>query len=134
MSEQTPLLSESEGTSFRSAIVYDLSHARHTPSLSFKYESLRPLILHTIMEGSLLLGLTSLAFLGVVLTTSIAEDRPLNSSELEMFVDELPHLPKILGFDIVSGVPGSKSLEIGMFEKKWVRFSTLISFLFCIQY
>lgn len=86
------------------------------------------------MEGSLLLGLTSLAFLGVVLTTPIAEDRPLNSSGLEMFVDELPHLPKILGFDIVSGVPGSKSLEIGMFEKKWVRFSTLISFLFCIQY
>ncbi|KAE8022826.1 hypothetical protein FH972_008595 [Carpinus fangiana] len=36
-----------------------------------------------------------------------------------MFVDQLPHLPKILGFHVVSGIPKSKSLEIGMFKKKW---------------
>lgn len=75
------------------------------------------------MAGALLkfLDLISLALFGV-LTASVAQDKQLNSSKLEMFVDELPHLPKIHGFDVVSGVPQSKSLVIGMFKKKWVRF------------
>lgn len=71
------------------------------------------------MEAVLHLRLISFALLGV-LTASLPQARLLNSSNLEMFVDQLPHLPKILGFHLVSGIPKSKSLEIGMFKKKWV--------------
>ncbi|KAF3953851.1 hypothetical protein CMV_020737 [Castanea mollissima] len=62
--------------------------------------------------------LFSLAVLGQ-LTVSFAEDRLLNAAKLKMFVDELPDMPKIQGYDMVSGVPKSKSLKIGMFKKKW---------------
>ena len=73
------------------------------------------------MARVLLLGFFSLALLGVF-TTSLAQDTSplLNSSKLEMFVDELLDMPQILGFDSVYGVPRSKSLEIGMYSKKWV--------------
>lgn len=47
------------------------------------------------------------------------EDRLLSPSRLEMFVDELPDMPKIRGFDVVDGVPKSKLLNIGMFKKNW---------------
>nr|CAN78466.1 hypothetical protein VITISV_028234 [Vitis vinifera] len=47
------------------------------------------------------------------------DDRLIKISQLKMFVDELPDMPKILGFDVVNGVPVSKSLQIGMFSKKW---------------
>ena len=60
------------------------------------------------------------------LRTSWAE--VLNQSQLEMFVDELPHMPKIKGFHVVNGSPKAKSLTIGMFKKKWVSISFL-SFL-----
>ncbi|GMY18523.1 multicopper oxidase LPR1-like [Fagus crenata] len=70
------------------------------------------------MERVLVLGLLSLALLGVV-TTSFAQSGLLNSSKLEMFVDELLDMPKILSYEIVSGVPRSKSLEIGMFNTTW---------------
>lgn len=70
------------------------------------------------MEGVLHLCLFSLALLGV-LTASVVQATILNSSKLEMFVDQLPDMPKILGFDVISGVPKPKSLEIGMFQKKW---------------
>ena len=71
------------------------------------------------MERVLVLGLLPLALLGVV-TTSFAQSGLLNSSKLEMFVDELLDMPKILSYEIVSGVPRSKSLEIGMFNTTWV--------------
>jgi hypothetical protein len=69
-------------------------------------------------------NLIVLAILGWLISTSWAEDRLLDPSKLKMFVDELPVVPKILGFDVVSGVPKSKSLKIGMFKKKWVRTKT----------
>ena len=72
--------------------------------------------------------LFSLAVLGQ-LTVLFAEDRLLNPAKLKMFVDELPDMPKIHGFDMVSGVPKSKSLKIGMFKKKWVSFSLYFLFL-----
>ena len=74
------------------------------------------------MDRVLLLGFFSLALLGVFTTSSLAQDNSplLNSSKLEMFVDELLDMPKILGFDSVYGVPRSKSLEIGMYSKTWV--------------
>ncbi|GMI75156.1 Low Phosphate Root1 [Hibiscus trionum] len=43
----------------------------------------------------------------------------LNTSRLEMFVDELPDMPKIQGFGMVNACPVAKSLSIGMFSKKW---------------
>nr|POF08750.1 multicopper oxidase lpr1 [Quercus suber] len=64
--------------------------------------------------------LFSLAVLGqLTVSFAVAEDRLLNLAKLKMFVDELPDMPKIHGFDMVSGVPKSKSLKIGMFKKKW---------------
>ncbi|MBA0682413.1 hypothetical protein Goari_024137, partial [Gossypium aridum] len=48
-----------------------------------------------------------------------AEDRLLNPSKLEMFVDELPDMPKIQGFRMLNTSPKPKSLMIGMFKKKW---------------
>ena len=74
------------------------------------------------MERVFLLGFFSLALFGVFTTSSLAQDNSplLNSSKLEMFVDELLDMPQILGFDSVYGVPRSKSLEIGMYSKKWV--------------
>ncbi|XP_041009884.1 multicopper oxidase LPR1 [Juglans microcarpa x Juglans regia] len=71
-----------------------------------------------IAERIMLSNLLSVAILGL-LTTSWGEDRLLDPSRLEMFVDELPDMPKIQGFHVVSGVLKSKSLKIGMFKKKW---------------
>ena len=59
--------------------------------------------------------------LGFMSSVSWSEDQLLSPSKLKMFVDELPDMPKIRGFDVVQGVPKSKSLNIGMFRKKWVR-------------
>ncbi|KAJ9153124.1 hypothetical protein P3X46_026601 [Hevea brasiliensis] len=55
----------------------------------------------------------------LVLTTTWAEDRLISPSQLEMFVDELPDMPRIHGFDVVNGVPKPKQLRIGMFKKEW---------------
>ena len=88
------------------------------------------------MERVLLRCLISFALFGVV-TTSLAQaqHRLLNSSKLEMFVDELPDMPKILGFDLVSGVPRSKSLEIGMFNITcWLWFFPLYLLLFIFHF
>lgn len=58
---------------------------------------------------------------GVLLSaTSWAEDKLVSPSQLEMFVDELPDMPKIQGYDVVDGVTKPKLLKIGMFQKKWV--------------
>ncbi|GAB2279998.1 Multicopper oxidase lpr2 [Dionaea muscipula] len=48
-------------------------------------------------------------------------ERLLNPSKLEMFVDELPDMPKLLGYRVqeADGKPKPKSLTIGMFYKKW---------------
>jgi len=74
--------------------------------------------------------LFSLAVLGqLTVSFAVKEDRLLNPAKLKMFVDELPDMPKIHGFDMVSGVPKSKSLKIGMFKKKWVSFSLYFLFL-----
>ncbi|GAB2254661.1 hypothetical protein Droror1_Dr00022470 [Drosera rotundifolia] len=47
-------------------------------------------------------------------------DGLFNSSKLEMFVDELPDIPKVLGYNVgPHGKPRPKSFTIGMFYKKW---------------
>ncbi|KAL7090893.1 hypothetical protein ACP275_12G070600 [Erythranthe tilingii] len=43
----------------------------------------------------------------------------INPSKLEMFVDELPDMPRIKAFDFVDGFPVPNSLRVGMFHKKW---------------
>ncbi|XP_024995613.1 multicopper oxidase LPR2-like [Cynara cardunculus var. scolymus] len=43
----------------------------------------------------------------------------LSPSELEMFVDEIPDMPKIKGYHLLDGVPVSSSLKITMFPKYW---------------
>lgn len=44
----------------------------------------------------------------------------VSPSKLEMFVDEIPDMPRIKGYDVVHGVPVSKTLKISMFQKHWV--------------
>ncbi|KAL6007448.1 Leucine permease transcriptional regulator [Asimina triloba] len=41
------------------------------------------------------------------------------ANSLQMFVDELPKMPKLYGFTIQHGSPVPAHLTIGMFQKKW---------------
>lgn len=75
------------------------------------------------MERTVLLFLKLVTFLALSLasvTFSSASEKVISASKLKMFVDELPDMPRILGYKVVNGVPKSKSLNIGMFKKKWV--------------
>ncbi|KAI6677120.1 hypothetical protein NL676_037916 [Syzygium grande] len=62
---------------------------------------------------------TVLLVLLIMMSSVWAEDRLINPSKLEMFVDKLPDMPKVQGFDVVDGVPRPKSLNIGMYETRW---------------
>ncbi|XP_054808684.1 multicopper oxidase LPR1-like [Prosopis cineraria] len=60
----------------------------------------------------------------VIITSSAAsfvrdDDILVEPSKLEMFVDEVPDMPRILGYEILRGNPKPKSLQIGMFQKNW---------------
>ncbi|XP_010926056.1 multicopper oxidase LPR2 isoform X1 [Elaeis guineensis] len=46
-------------------------------------------------------------------------ERPLSASTLEMFVDELPDMPRLRGYEVQDGVPVAGNLTIGMYEKTW---------------
>ncbi|GMH26246.1 hypothetical protein Nepgr_028089 [Nepenthes gracilis] len=46
-------------------------------------------------------------------------ERLLIASRLQMFVDELPLIPTVFGYQLVDGKPMPRSLTIGMFHKKW---------------
>ncbi|KAL2235083.1 UNVERIFIED_CONTAM: Multicopper oxidase LPR1 [Sesamum indicum] len=46
-------------------------------------------------------------------------DGLISPSQLEMFVDEVPDMPRIKGFHLLNASPLPKSLRIGMFSKKW---------------
>ncbi|KAL4569410.1 hypothetical protein LXL04_025046 [Taraxacum kok-saghyz] len=43
----------------------------------------------------------------------------VSPSQLEMFVDEIPDMPRIKGYDVLHGVPVSKTLKISMYQKSW---------------
>ncbi|KAK7269862.1 hypothetical protein RIF29_22640 [Crotalaria pallida] len=63
---------------------------------------------------------TLLAILGALTFSSSSDSaNPLDATKLKMFVDELPYMPRIKGYDVVDGVYKPKSLKIGMFKKKW---------------
>lgn len=105
-------------SSFKFTYLTNLLHS------SIKDLSPSPLASMQSRDGSeriLRYNLIAFAIFGLLLSTSWAEDKLFDPSKLQMFVDELPDMPKILGFDVVSGFPKSKALKIGMFEKKWVR-------------
>ncbi|KAH7516370.1 hypothetical protein FEM48_Zijuj10G0127800 [Ziziphus jujuba var. spinosa] len=73
----------------------------------------------SMARRSLMFSMVSVTVIGFLINTSWAEEEIINPSKLRMFVDELPDMPKLYGFEFVSGVPKSKSLQIGMFKKKW---------------
>ncbi|CAK7326711.1 unnamed protein product [Dovyalis caffra] len=70
------------------------------------------------MERILLFNILCLALL-IVLPTTWAEDNLISPSKLEMFVDELPDMPKIQSYEVANGFFKSKPLVIGMFKKHW---------------
>ncbi|KAL9229270.1 hypothetical protein vseg_004755 [Gypsophila vaccaria] len=43
----------------------------------------------------------------------------VSAQRLRMFVDELPEVPKVYGYNNVNGKPTPVSLKIGMYHKKW---------------
>ncbi|KAK7280348.1 hypothetical protein RJT34_25411 [Clitoria ternatea] len=69
------------------------------------------------MDTTLLL-LTLLPLFGT-LSLSSPSDHLVDASKLKMFVDDLPQIPRIFAYQVLHGVPKSKSLKIGMFKKKW---------------
>lgn len=79
--------------------------------------------------GRLLILLLKLTYLGILLeamciitslsATSLRDDKLVEPSELEMFVDEVPDMPRILGYELLHEIPKPKSLQIGMFQKNW---------------
>ncbi|KAK8655625.1 hypothetical protein V6N13_108199 [Hibiscus sabdariffa] len=68
------------------------------------------------MRTILLLHLLVLGLLGDL---TAEHDGLLNPSRLEMFVDELPDMPKLPGFRMENASPKPNPLSIGMFKKKW---------------
>ncbi|XP_059655413.1 multicopper oxidase LPR1-like [Cornus florida] len=70
------------------------------------------------MERNMCIYVICIALLGVHITAK-AEDMLISPSQLEMFVDDLPDMPKLKGFSLENGVPMPNSLKIGMFHKKW---------------
>lgn len=61
-------------------------------------------------------------FLGIFMASTMAKDNDqlMSLSKLKMFVDELPDMPRIKGYDVINGVHVPKSFKIGMYHKKWV--------------
>lgn len=57
------------------------------------------------------------------------EEQLFEVGKLEMFVDELPDMPRLNGFHSVHGLLTPTSLQIGMFLTKWVLFFILIQSL-----
>ncbi|KAJ0095068.1 hypothetical protein Patl1_15285 [Pistacia atlantica] len=53
------------------------------------------------------------------ITSTWTQDEIIAPSKLEMFVDELPNLTRVQGFNLVNGTLKPKFLNIGMFKKKW---------------
>lgn len=61
-------------------------------------------------------------FLGILgsCSTGVNSQILLSSHKLKMFVDEIPNIPKVYGYEVVDGKAVSTSLTIGMFQKFWV--------------
>ncbi|KAJ4770320.1 Spore coat protein A [Rhynchospora pubera] len=57
--------------------------------------------------------------MGLVQLRGDSGDNLLDPSFLEMFVDELPQMPKIKGYEINNGVPVAGNLTIGIYDTTW---------------
>ncbi|KAK6922228.1 Multicopper oxidase, type 1 [Dillenia turbinata] len=71
---------------------------------------------------SILLLVLSICLMGIInmaIAWEDGEDKLINPSKLKPFVDDLVDMPTVRGYDVVSGLPISKRLRIGMFAKKW---------------
>lgn len=44
------------------------------------------------------------------------------AKSLEMYVDELPQMPKLYGYGLVGDLHNPTNLSVGMYMKKWVSF------------
>ncbi|KAG8382789.1 hypothetical protein BUALT_Bualt05G0113800 [Buddleja alternifolia] len=71
------------------------------------------------IEKLLVLELISrLVLVGVAIAWG-GDDKLIRVSQLEMFVDEVPDMAWIKGFEALNGFPLPMSLHIGMFHRKW---------------
>lgn len=52
------------------------------------------------------------------------------AASLDMFVEELPQMPRLYGYSRRDGSPLPGNLTIGMYEKKWVSLNFSFSFEF----
>ncbi|XP_054808371.1 multicopper oxidase LPR2-like [Prosopis cineraria] len=75
------------------------------------------MVTRVMLQKLTFLGLLYAALL--ISSSSSLNDKLLDSSKLEMFVDEVPDMPRIHGYKLDHGVPKPKSLHIGMFKKNW---------------
>ncbi|XP_061991620.1 multicopper oxidase LPR2 [Rosa rugosa] len=72
-----------------------------------------------MVSMQIILLASALLVFGVFMNSSWAEEKLVNLTRLQMFVDDLPDMPRIQGFEVVNGVPKPRSFKIGMYEKKW---------------
>eukprot|EP01018_Ginkgo_biloba_P027070 Gb_39667 [translate_table: standard] len=77
-------------------------------------------IMETSIQVSLLLCFFLQAYAVIGITTNITDEKLHEiASSLEMFVDELPDMPKLHAYSTKDGDLKAAELKIGMFEKKW---------------
>lgn len=86
------------------------------------------------MAKTLVLCFIFSALFGAVIASGFTEeDRLIEPTQLEKFVDELPDMPRIQGFEAVNGLLKPKLLNIGMFMKKWVSANSFF-FRFLVRF
>jgi hypothetical protein len=59
-------------------------------------------------------------FIGFVLVHGDNGKNLLKAGKLEMFVDELPDMPKLQGYRFEDGIPVAGNLTIRMYDTTWV--------------
>jgi hypothetical protein len=116
-----PLLISSTWSIFLIILSFELSRKRQKRELQKEkqtQEKQRENIMgmkHCVAQAFL-----SLAMVLVQTRGGNEENLLLDPSTLEMFVDELPQMPKIKGYEIKNGVPVAGNLTIGIYDTTWV--------------
>lgn len=72
--------------------------------------------------------------LGVFADVVNSDGGLVSASQLEMFVDEIPDMPRIKAYDVLHSLPVSKTLKISMFQKNWVCYICFYFYLYCYTY
>ncbi|KAK9120979.1 hypothetical protein Syun_018596 [Stephania yunnanensis] len=110
----------------------DIVTSRGKWGASLNFDVVLSLELHDVpnplIQAKLDKGLNGIANRLIVILavgdTKLADGELVNVAKLDMFVDKLPGMPKIYGFEMKNGVHVSKSLKIGMFMKRWDYLTT----------